>query len=213
MIIKTVSGGIVAETETGDNCSLSELITRTKNLSGADFRNANLRGIDFQNTICSYACFAGANLEGARFDDVSCRHANFSRANLTCATFLDVNCIGADFSSADVSAALFRHVTLREAIFHEAILSTATFRYVDFSNANFTDAKICWRSHDLIAELLCCNAKSDWERRAIAGLVKISDGWCWDDFLNIPTPQREWALSVLRKYVKVNDGAPEILCV
>jgi len=55
-------------------------------------------------------------------------------------------------------------------------------------------ARMNWQSHDLIAELLRREAGEDIDRRSLAGLILLSRDWCWDRFLALSHPQREWAL-------------------
>jgi hypothetical protein len=45
-------------------------------------------------------------------------------------------------------------------------------------------------------------------RRSFAGLVAVSLDWCWDRFLALGTPELEWALDELAKWVQPNDNAP-----
>lgn len=68
-----------------------------------------------------------------------------------------------------------------------------------------------WQSHDLIAEILRRSSGNDIQKRMVAGLILVSRDWCWDQFLAIEHEQREWALGVLRQYVKDGDGAPDVL--
>jgi hypothetical protein len=61
----------------------------------------------------------------------------------------------------------------------------------------------------LIGELLRRAARDDVAKRKVAGLVTISTDWCWDQFLVINDPLRDWALGVLVGYVTDGDGAPQ----
>jgi hypothetical protein len=64
----------------------------------------------------------------------------------------------------------------------------------------------------MIAELLCRAAGEDLERRMVAGLVAISEDWCWDRFLLLRQhPQFGWAIDTLAAHVVEGDGAPEVL--
>ena len=77
--------------------------------------------------------------------------------------------------------------------------------------ADLSGAAINWNSHDLIAELLRQAAGESWQRRALAGLILVSRDWCWKEFLALEHPEQEWALDVLRGYVREGDGAPDFL--
>ena len=92
-----------------------------------------------------------------------------------------------------------------------ANLRGADLSYAGLSCANIEDATINWQSHDLIAEILRRAAGADIEKRKIAGFMLVSRDWCWGRFLAQDDPQRDWALGVLRKYVRDGDGAPDIL--
>ena len=71
--------------------------------------------------------------------------------------------------------------------------------------------KINWESHDLVAEILRRAAGEDIERLKIAGLLLICRSWCWDKFIAIDDPLKEWAFSELRGWVLDGDNAPEVL--
>ena len=164
--------------------------------NGADLSGANLRGASLFG-----ANLSGADLFGADLRDADLRGADLSGANLFGADLRDANLRGADLSGADLSGANLRGANLFGADLRDADLSGAT---------------INWQSHDLISELLLRAAGEDIERRKVAGLILVSRDWCWGKFLaiesgQIESGQHEWALSVLRQYVKDGDDAPEIL--
>ena len=63
----------------------------------------------------------------------------------------------------------------------------------------------------MIGELLRVASNGDIEKCKIAGLITISTNLCWDKFLAINDPLREWALDTLASYVTDQDNAPKIL--
>jgi hypothetical protein len=101
----------------------------------------------------------------------------------------------ADLSSADLSS---------------ADLSSANLRSADLSYADLDKNTILsWSSHDLIAHLLFSSAKEDASKRMLAGLILISKDWCWEQFFKIETPERAWAIEVLK--AQNPEGMPEML--
>jgi hypothetical protein len=171
-------------------------------LGGADLRLADLRSADLGSADLRLANFGGADLSGADLRNANLRNANLRGANFG----------GANFGGADLRLANLRNANLRGAN-----LSGADLRL-----ANLSGATIAWSSHTLIAELLFCAAGADpsdlttRRRRAFAGLVLISDDWCWETWermVNWHAEEAAWALSVLRPYVREGDDAPEILRV
>ena len=132
-------------------------------------------------------------------------------ANLSCANLSGAYLNCADLSCADLSCADLRYADLRGAYLNHTDLRGANLRGADLWGADLSGATINWQSHDLVSGILCRAAGEVIERRKIAGLVLVSRDWCWDQFLAHDDPQREWALSVLRKYVRDGDGAPKIL--
>lgn len=148
---------------------------------------------------------------GARADLCS---ADLFGANLRAANLFGANLFGANLRDADLHNADLRYADLHNADLCDANLGYANLCYADLRNANLRNADlfgatINWQSHDLIAELLRRAAGEDVERRKVAGLILVSRDWCWDRFLGMADPQREWALGVLREYVRECDGAPE----
>ena len=81
----------------------------------------------------------------------------------------------------------------------------------NLGGANLSGARLNWTSHDLLSAILFRAAGDDVEKRSLAGLVLVSRDWCWDEFLALEHPLREWALGVLAGYVKDGDNAPECL--
>ena len=81
----------------------------------------------------------------------------------------------------------------------------------DLTGANLTGAMQNWESHWLMTELLRRDAGDSVPRRKLAGLAAVSTDWCWDEFLALDDPERDWALDVLAGYVVEGDDAPEFL--
>jgi hypothetical protein len=52
-------------------------------------------------------------------------------------------------------------------------------------------------------------AGTDFAKRQLAGLVLISRDWCWEKFLGLEHPLREWALNELAKWAQPGDDVPE----
>jgi uncharacterized protein YjbI with pentapeptide repeats len=132
------------------------------------------------------ASLRGANLRGANLRGANLRGADLRGADLREADLREANLGGADLGGADLGGAALRGADLREAI-------------------------INWMSHTLVSELLMRVAGDSIELRMVAGLIAVSTDWCWEKFLSVETPHRDWALAELRKWVRDGDNAPEIL--
>lgn len=76
--------------------------------------------------------------------------------------------------------------------------------------ANLRGADLNWKSHNLLSEILRQSAGDDVAKLKIAGLPLVCCGWCWEEFLALDDPLRDWALDELAKWVQQpNDGSPE----
>lgn len=164
---------------------------RQANMRGTDLRYANMRGADLRGAELGDAALGDAYLGGADLDRADLVEANLSEANLIDANLIDANLRGADLRGGE--------------------LRGANLTGANLDGADLRGTRINWQSHDLIAELLRRAAEGDVERRKLAGLVLVSRDWCWFHFLALDDPQREWALGVLREYVREGDGAPDCL--
>lgn len=89
-----------------------------------------------------------------------------------------------------------------------ADLTGAYLRGAELADANLTGARLPWGSHTLLGEILARAADTD-SRRALACLVGYGwrFGWCWDHYLAMDHPDREWALDTLAGCVVDGDGA------
>ena len=104
-----------------------------------------------------------------------------------------------------------RGAYLRGAYLHGAYLRGAYLRGAYLRGADLRGAKLSWMSHWLLAHLLFNAASDSIPRRKLAGLVDLSTDWCWDQFLALDDPERDWALDTLGTYVVDGDNAPQIL--
>lgn len=154
--------------------------------AGADLVFADLSGEYLHGVNLAWIDLGGADLHGVNLCGVNLCGANLARVDLDRANLVRAYLAGADLVGSHLFGADLRH-------------------------SNLVGAKINWNSHDLIAELLRRAAGSDVERRKIAGLILISRDWCWDQFLAIDSPLRDWALDTLAPYVVDGDNAPEVL--
>lgn len=96
---------------------------------------------------------------------------------------------------------------------NDANLRGADLRGATLRGANLTKIKLAYKSHDLLAEILRRSAGDDIAKLKVAGLILISRGKCWREFLAMAEcePLADWALDELAKWVQPDDGAPEIL--
>jgi len=92
-----------------------------------------------------------------------------------------------------------------------ADLRCADLRYANLRGADLRDAKLNWQSHALLSEILLRAAGDSVERRMLAGLVAVSTDWCWGQWLSLEHTERAWAITELAKWVRPDDGAPEVI--
>lgn len=83
----------------------------------------------------------------------------------------------------------------------------------NLSIANLSNVKLNWNSHDLLGEILARQAET-LECVKLAALVAF--GWrfgmCWDSFLELPTDEVEWGLSVLAEAASEDDpNVPKVI--
>jgi uncharacterized protein YjbI with pentapeptide repeats len=159
--------------------------------SGADLYGANLRG---------------ANLYGANLYGANLRGANLYGANLYGANLYGANLRGADLYGANLCGA-----NLYGADLYGARLYGADLYGADLYGANDPRPRLNWSNHNLIGEILRQAAGTVVARREVAGLVFMSQDWCWKDFMKIKHSQKRWALEELAKWVQDDDGAPDVL--
>jgi len=118
---------------------------------------------------------------------------------------------GADLHDADLRGANLRGANLTGANLTDANLTDANLSGANLVGVDLGGAKINWQSHALVVEILRREAGDDVDKRKIAGLILVSTDWCWEKFLAIDEPLRDWALGVLRAWVTEDDGAPDVL--
>jgi uncharacterized protein YjbI with pentapeptide repeats len=152
-----------------------------------DLRSALVKAVK------SEADLRGAALSGADLSGADLREADLSGADLS----------GADLSGAALSGAYLSGADLSGADLRGAALSGAYLR-----GADLRDIIVAWTSHDLIAELLSRWAKTDVQKRMLAGLVLVSRDWCWTKFLALKHPLKKKALAYLRTFKKDGDDCP-----
>jgi len=156
------------------------------NLEGADLGGADLRGADLRGADLRGADLQEANLEGADLREADLREANLEWADLR----------GADLRGAD----------LREANLEGAYLEGANLKgaYLEGTTLN-------WRSHCLVSEVLFQAADADLDRQMVAAWLGRRTDLCWQDFLRMDHPARQWALETLAAWVKSGDDAPRYM--
>ncbi len=131
--------------------------------------------------------------------------ADLSSANLRSADLRSADLRYADLRYADLSSADLRYANLSYAN-----LSSADLRYADLSSADLSSLKVFnWQSHELIAQVLFQKSGDNIERRKIAGLILISKDWCWDQLFKIESPERSWAIELLKS--QNPEGMPNVL--
>ena len=190
---------------------------KTFNLRNANLEHINLKGFNFSDR----ANLRGANLsestiKNCKFTNSYLMNINWSYSHFERCTF--INCIfvycqlhNSVFSEVDFSNTNFINCRLTSSTFKELSLGGCGFFDSSLDSITLSNVAINWNDHELIAKILLREAKNDPRKRMIAGLVRISQSWCWNDFLKIRCPQKKWALETLSKYVKDGDNAPNVL--
>jgi hypothetical protein len=93
-----------------------------------------------------------------------------------------------------------REANLREADLRGADLREANFCLVNLRGADLRWAQLNWQSHELVSSILFSAAGDNVQRRMLAGLVLVSQDWCWEYFLALDVAEKDWAISELRKW-------------
>ena len=189
--IKSLGGSVLYSCESGSlNQCIEVAVKNGANLSCANLSGANLCGAKLYG-----ADLCGANLHGAYLCG-----ANLSCANLSCANLSGANLCGANLCGADLCGANLHGANLRGAKLRSANLSGA-----NLCGADLCGAKLNWQSHALLSHLLKREAGNDLDRRSAAGIIAVSTDWCWDHFLSMDHPAKEWALETLAGYIVDGD--------
>jgi len=130
----------------------------------------------------SRADLSRANLTGANLYRANLYRANLTGADLTDADLTGANLYGANLYRADLNGANLNGANLTDANLYRANL--------DVKNPPIND-------HSFVSEILFREA-TNFKERSLAGLVRISTDWCWDNFLdNCPKPMITWAKKIL----------------
>jgi len=196
MIIKSVTGHTLYASEHETiKAALEAAVNDEVNLFGAYLVRANLSGINLPGVNLSGVTFARAHLDGA---------------NLSFAYLAGVNFSGVDLTGANLTRATLTRTYLVGANLAGANLTEVNFAGADLGNADFTGATLSWKSHHLLSEILHRAADTE-PRRMLAGFVRISTDWCWDQWAQWEHPEKAWALAELAKWVQAGDGAPGIV--
>lgn len=203
----------VRDNKTGKRGDFSNYDLRGVNLSYAIlddvvFEGADLSGANFVSASLNRAELMGAKLVNTQFSMANARHANFVQTDATSATFSYADLSGTNFKDANLDGACFESSTLRVVYFAWASIETATFSRADLRGAFLQNATLNWSSRELITEILHAAAKTP-AQFELVGLAQHK--WCWNDYLEYAHPETEWALQLLRTYIKPKHKYPEAL--
>lgn len=133
-----------------------------------------------------------AVLAGAYLDRANLAGANLDRAYLA----------GAYLDRASLAGAY-----LDRAYLDRAYLAGANLAGARLAGARLAGATLSWSSHALLSEILWCAADTE-PRQMLAAYVGRRTDWCWDDWRTWDHPERDWAIGVLREWVRDGDDAP-----
>jgi len=81
---------------------VQEILSSTRDFSGANLMNLNLKGNDFTSANLQGANLVGTNLTNCDFSDANLKAANLERADLNNACLKDANLWGANFWRANL---------------------------------------------------------------------------------------------------------------
>ena len=163
-----------------------------------------------------YSCESGSLnqcIEVAVKNGANLSCANLSGANLCGAKLYGANLRGADLCGADLCGADLCGANLHGANLRGADLCNADLSGANLCGADLCGAKLNWQSHALLSHLLKREAGNDLDRRSAAGIIAVSTDWCWDHFLSMDHPAKEWALETLAGYIVDGDRHPTALDV
>lgn len=166
--------------------------------AGTDLQNADLKGEFFGEVHAPGVVLEGADLLESNFDHAELVGANLVSANLHRVSFYHSNLRDADLRYIYAGGVCFAFADLRGAD-----LRGATFTGGDFHGARLEGAWLQWHSHELLSSILMNAAGDHALRRSIAGLIALSRDWCWNHFMKVDHPERDWAVRELAKYIKV----------
>jgi hypothetical protein len=161
------------------------------NLDNQDISSLNCDGLSF-----NYASMVGTQMQYCRLTNCS-----FERAILR-----HVYAHGTDFSGSSFHDASIYRSNFTSCNFNGVDIMTNYGGDNDFYGSDFTNARINLESHDILGAILMRHATNR-EQQMIASFVAV--GWrlciCWEQFLKIDTPHKEWALETLAKYATTKN--------
>ncbi|KKM85364.1 hypothetical protein LCGC14_1289760 [marine sediment metagenome] len=186
----------------GDHDTIKEAaeaaVKSEANLAGADLTGAYLAGANLTGAYLTRAYLTGADLAGADLTGAYLTRAYLTGADLTGADLTRADLTGADLTGADLTG---------------AYLTGADLTRADLTEADLTAITVNWCSHALMAEILLRAAGDNIPRQQYAAWSTHQTKWEWNEFLEYGKSDDRvaWALSVLAKWVKPGDGAPDVL--
>lgn len=175
-----------------------EVVRKNPNIDNLDHRkgvkglgNLNLSGISFKGINLSGHDMSGSNLRRSCFYQCDLEAANLQNADLTSVSFIACDLGDASFDGADLYGCAF--VGCR------------------FSGATFERVEMNWASHELIGYRLFEAAGDNADKRKIAGLIYLSEDWCWTDFINIPSRHKDWVYRTMKSWLTGKEDEPHHL--
>ena len=117
------------------------------------------------------------------------------------------NLAGADLAHADLAGANLAHANLAHAYLAHADLAHAYLADADLAHAYLARVTVSWQSHYLIAEILWRAADTE-PRQMLAAFAGRQTQRCWDEWRDWNHPERDWAITELRKWIKDGDDSP-----
>lgn len=180
------------------------LITYIRSRWGVRTLSQLLRSVDLKEEDLSGTNLMGADLSGANLIEADLSGANLKGANLAGANLKGANLAGVNLKGANLKG---------------ANLKGANLIWTNLMDADFSNVRMNWQSHELVAERLRQAAGDDPLKRMAAGFVIVSRMWCWEQFIenapDIPLTDGgtvlNWAMSEMRTWVLENETPPSHL--
>jgi hypothetical protein len=169
----------------------------------------NFKGIDVSRAFLGGADLRGADLSHAELLGVSLHKADLRTARLVGTVLQHAFLWDTDLRQADLREADLRHANLKEAR-----LVGADLRGALLTGAKLEGAILDWRWSVVAVELLRSHrGNSGNTLQVVADLAFEDDSrpFAWLKVLIRHGSQADWVLSVLSKYLRPGDNAPELL--
>jgi uncharacterized protein YjbI with pentapeptide repeats len=137
------------------------------------------------------------------FDRAILNRCSFKGTKLQSVSFYDTEARYIDFTNANIRDCCFRKADLERSNFSGAKLQACNTAGAYVYNTVLEGTMLPETSHEFMAEVLRQAAGDDIEKVKVAAYIAFNENKCWSDFLAINDPLKDWAVSVVKKYVSL----------